>query len=191
MARPKVESENITSQRIAALAKEQRLSQRLLAEKMEVAPVTIYRWMNGKSYISNEYLTKLAEVLGTTLDYLRGHTDARTHEEQMKEAERYGVDFDCEYDGNKEKQRKTIRSRFFKTELGFTYEEDRIADCASDFNDFIADSDNKARPYILKDQNGGKYSFSPEEFSMLMHQISIDIITFACNRKEGGNTEVR
>lgn len=189
MARPK--AEKITSQRIAALAKERRLSQKLLAEKMNVAPVTIHRWMSGKSYVDNKYLSELAGVLGTTSDYLRGHTDARTHEEQMKEAERCGVDFDCEYDGNKEKQRKTIRSRFFETELGFTYEEDRIADCASDFNDFISDSDNKARPYILKDRNGGKYSFSPEEFSMLMHQISIDIITFACNRKEGGNTEVR
>lgn len=190
MARPKVESENITSQRIAALAKEQRLSQRLLAEKMKVAPVTIHRWMSGKSYISNDYLSELAEVLGTTSDYLRGHTDAKTQEEQAvadrEEAERWGVDdgdipcYDASADNNRDKQRRTVRSRFFSDELGFTYEEERGA--AFEFSE---------RPYILKDRNGVEYRFNPEEFSMLMYQISTDIIAFACNRKKGGNMEVR
>lgn len=188
MARPKPQGENITTQRIAALIQEQRYTQVAIAEMMDCAEGTVSRWVRGKTNMSAANLKKLASILGTTTDYLRGYTNAKTAEEQAQmeadEAAYWGIDddipaYDPTEDNNRDKQRRTIRSRFFAAELGFTYDELRGA--AGEFDE---------RPYILKDRNGVEYRFSPEEFSMLMYQLSADIVSFACKRMKGCSNDL-
>lgn len=191
MARPKPQGENITTQRIAALIQEKRYTQVAIAEMMDCAEGTVSRWVRGKTNMSAANLKKMASILGTTTDYLRGHTNAKTADEQAQteadEAAYWGVE--VLPDGalaqmaadiiNEDKQRRTIRSRFFAAELGFTYDELRGA--AGEFDE---------RPYILKDRNGVEYRFSPEEFSMLMYQLSADIVSFACKRMKGSPNDL-
>ena len=188
MARPKPQGENITTQRIAALIQEKRYTQAAIAEMMDCAEGTVSRWVRGKTNMSAANLKKLASILGTTTDYLRGHTNAKTADEQAQteadEAAYWDIDadipaYDPTEDNNRDKQRRTIRSRFFAAELGFTYDELRGA--AGDFDE---------RPYILKDRNGVEYRFSPEEFSMLMYQLSADIVSFACKRMKGSSNDL-
>lgn len=188
MARPKPQGENITTQRIAALIQERRYTQVAIAEKMDCAEGTVSRWVRGKTNMSAANLKKLASILGTTTDYLRGCTNAKTADEQAQteadEAAYWGIDddipaYDPTEDNNRDKQRRTIRSRFFAAELGFTYDELRGA--AGEFDE---------RPYILKDRNGVEYRFSPEEFSMLMYQLSADIVSFACKRMKGSSNDL-
>lgn len=188
MARPKPQGENITTQRIAALIQEKRYTQVAIAEMMDCAEGTVSRWVRGKTNMSAANLKKLASILGTTTDYLRGYTNAKTADEQAQmeadEAAYWGIDddipaYDPTEDNNRDKQRRTIRSRFFAAELGFTYDELRGAACEFD-----------ERPYTLKDRNGVEYRFSPEEFSMLMYQLSADIVSFACKRMKGSSNDL-
>lgn len=188
MARPKPQGENITTQRIAALIQERRYTQVAIAEKMDCAEGTVSRWVRGKTNMSAANLKKLASILGTTTDYLRGYTNAKTADEQAQmeadEAAYWGIDadipaYDPTEDNNRDKQRRTIRSRFFAAELGFTYGETKSG--AAEFEE---------RPYILKDRNGVEYRFSPEEFSMLMYQLSADIVSFACKRMKGSSNDL-
>lgn len=188
MARPKPQGENITTQRIAALIQERRYTQVAIAERMDCAEGTVSRWVRGKTNMSAANLKKLASILGTTTDYLRGYTNAKTAEEQAQNdtinAAYWGLNddipaYDSVEDTNRDKQRRTIRSRFFSSELGFTYSE--IKGAAADFSD---------RPYILKDRNGVEYRFSPEEFSMLMYQLSADIVSFAYKQMKGSSNDL-
>lgn len=188
MARPKPQGENITTQRIAALIQERHYTQVTIAEMMDCAEGTVSRWVRGKTNMSAANLKKLASILDTTTDYLRGYTNAKTADEQAQteadEAAYWGIDadipaYDPTEDNNRDKQRRTIRSRFFAAELGFTYDE--LRGTASDFDE---------RPYILKDRNGVEYRFSPEEFSMLMYQLSADIVSFACKRMKGSSNDL-
>ena len=188
MARPKPQGENITTQRIAALIQERRYTQVAIAERMDCAEGTVSRWVRGKTNMSAANLKKLASILGTTTDYLRGYTNAKTAEEQAQNdainAAYWGLnddipDDDSVEDTNRDKQRRTIRSRFFSSELGFTYSE--LKGAAADFCD---------RPYILKDRNGVEYRFSPEEFSMLMYQLSADIVSFAYKQMKGSSNDL-
>lgn len=188
MARPKPQGENITTQRIAALIQERHYTQVAIAEMMDCAEGTVSRWVRGKTNMSAANLKKLASILDTTTDYLRGYTNAKTADEQAQteadEATYWDIDadipaYDPTEDNNRDKQRRTIRSRFFAAELGFTYDELRGA--AGEFDE---------RPYILKDRNGVEYRFSPEEFSMLMYQLSADIVSFACKRMKGGSNDL-
>lgn len=188
MARPKPQGKNITTQRIAALIQERHYTQVAIAEMMDCAEGTVSRWVRGKTNMSAANLKKLASILDTTTDYLRGYTNAKTADEQAQteadEAAYWGIDadipaYDPTEDNNRDKQRRTIRSRFFAAELGFTYEELRGA--AGEFDE---------RPYILKDRNGVEYRFSPEEFSMLMYQLSADIVSFACKQMKGSSNDL-
>lgn len=188
MARPKPQGKNITTQRIAALIQERHYTQVAIAEMMDCAEGTVSRWVRGKTNMSAANLKKLASILGTTTDYLRGHTNAKTADEQAQteadEAAYWDIDadipaYDPTEDNNRDKQRRTIRSRFFAAELGFTYDE--LRGTAGDFDE---------RPYILKDRNGVEYRFSPEEFSMLMYQLSADIVSFACKRMKGSSNDL-
>lgn len=188
MARPKPQGKNITTQRIAALIQERHYTQVAIAEMMDCAEGTVSRWVRGKTNMSAANLKKLASILDTTTDYLRGYTNAKTADEQAQteadEAAYWDIDadipaYDPTEDNNGDKQRRTIRSRFFAAELGFTYDELRGA--AGDFDE---------RPYILKDRNGVEYRFSPEEFSMLMYQLSADIVSFACKRMKGSSNDL-
>lgn len=188
MARPKPQGKNITTQRIAALIQERHYTQVAIAEMMDCAEGTVSRWVRGKTNMSAANLKKLASILDTTTDYLRGYTNAKTADEQAQteadEAAYWGIDADIPAynpteDNNRDKQRRTIRSRFFAAELGFTYDE--LRGPAGDFDE---------RPYILKDRNGVEYRFSPEEFSMLMYQLSADIVSFACKRMKGSSNDL-
>lgn len=198
MARPKPQGENITTQRIAALIQERRYTQVAIAEMMDCAEGTVSRWVRGKTNMSAANLKKLASILDTTTDYLRGCTNAKTADEQaqMEADEAAYWDIEALSDDeikardealtkletetiNRDKQRRTIRSRFFAAELGFTYGETKSG--AAEFEE---------RPYILKDRNGVEYRFSPEEFSMLMYQLSADIVSFACKRMKGSSNDL-
>ena len=98
MARPKPQGENITTQRIAALIQEKRYTQVAIAEMMDCAEGTVSRWVRGKTNMSAANLKKMASILETTTDYLRGHTNAKTADEQAQteadEAAYWGIDAD-------------------------------------------------------------------------------------------------
>lgn len=57
---------------IAQCRKAKQLSQKELAEKIGVTPLTVLRWENGKSSPNTKYLAPLCEVLGVGLTELFG-----------------------------------------------------------------------------------------------------------------------
>lgn len=48
-----------------------------VAEKLGVSKTTISRWERGESIPTGEYLVKLHELFGCSIDYLLGLTDER------------------------------------------------------------------------------------------------------------------
>lgn len=55
--------------RIEGLLKTKKMSQKDLAEKLDVTEVTVSRWLSGERDPSIETLNKIAEVLDTTTSY--------------------------------------------------------------------------------------------------------------------------
>ena len=174
MAKPKAHGPNITTQRISELMKEQRITQIALSDSLNKSPQTICRWVNGKVNISATDLERVAVALNTTTDYLRGIPGGHKSRADKEAAEAdYQVMFGdelCAEDPTigEEKQRRTIRNRFFSTDIGYSYHE--APSGLSDFGGTFC---------TLKDQSGHEYSFSFEEFQQLMTQIK-DMVDFAC-----------
>ena len=54
------------------------LSQEELGEKIGKNRSTINRWENDPQGITGEYLVKLSEIFGCTIEYLLGLTEERT-----------------------------------------------------------------------------------------------------------------
>ncbi len=70
--------------RMSALLREKKMTQRELATRLGVSEVTVSRWMTvgeGSRNPSVKTLQKIAEILETTPDYLLGRTDERTQKE--------------------------------------------------------------------------------------------------------------
>ena len=77
------ESKNIVGQRVRLLRVNQGLSQRALAEKLqlmglECSDLTILRIESGKRFVPDYELRALAEALQTTYEYLLDGTGSQT-----------------------------------------------------------------------------------------------------------------
>ena len=179
MSKPKPQGPNITTQRIKELMEEQRITQDNLAEKVGVASQTIHRWVNGKSNINSDKLERVAEALHTTQDYLLGIRGAfkNRSDQERADAEYYALFGDEIYSTGDDpsfdeiKQRRTIRSRFFLYDLGYSY---------SDFSD--GEAMFGGRFCTLKDLQGEEYDFTFEEFQQLLSQIK-EKVDYACFKK--------
>lgn len=64
--------------RVEALKTRLKLSNREISESVGVQENTVWRWISGKSQPASIHLSKLAEVLGTSSDYLLGNSDDPT-----------------------------------------------------------------------------------------------------------------
>jgi transcriptional regulator with XRE-family HTH domain len=78
--------QEIFIKRLSELMEEYNISQVTLAKKIGITNVTISRYINGERSPRIEIVTRLAEVLNTTTDYLLGVTDFRNimSEEQFR-----------------------------------------------------------------------------------------------------------
>ena len=58
------------SEKIIALRKEHKWSQKDIAEKVQIDHKNVSRWETGRSIPSTDAVAKLAEIFGVTTDYL-------------------------------------------------------------------------------------------------------------------------
>lgn len=181
MSKPKPQGPSITTQRMKELMEEQGHTQESLAEILHVSSQTVHRWVNGKSNIGKN-LDNVAEALNTTTEYLLGVRYAfknRSDEEKYR-AMSYAYDDDIPDEAlienekelaEKDKQRRTIRNRFFAFDLGYVY---------NDYSDVAAAIGD--RFCTLTDQQGEEYDFTFEEFQQLLSQIK-EKVDYACFKK--------
>ena len=64
-------------ERLKQLRNEQRLSQRNLAEKLQISQQSITAWETGRSEPTTGALAKIANFFGVSADYLLGQTNER------------------------------------------------------------------------------------------------------------------
>jgi transcriptional regulator with XRE-family HTH domain len=60
--------------RILELLEQKNMTQRELARRLEITEVSVSRYINGERIPHSDVITKMAEVLNTTTDYLLGRT---------------------------------------------------------------------------------------------------------------------
>lgn len=70
------------SDRLKELRKEQHLSQRSLADKLDISQQSITAWETGRSEPTSGALTKIANFFGVSADYLLGQTDVRKSQKE-------------------------------------------------------------------------------------------------------------
>jgi len=63
--------------RLQELLDDKDITQRELAQRIGVTEVTISRYLNGERKPRIEIISKIAEVLGVSIDYLLGYSDIR------------------------------------------------------------------------------------------------------------------
>jgi transcriptional regulator with XRE-family HTH domain len=68
--------ENVFSQRLLGLLEEKKMTQRELASKVGVQEATISRYVKEHRNPHSVIISKIAEVLGTTTDYLIGYSNS-------------------------------------------------------------------------------------------------------------------
>ncbi len=71
---------NIIGERIKERIKERAITQKEVAQMLDVEPNTFTRWANGNRTPDIETLKKIARILNTTVAYLIGETDAEVTE---------------------------------------------------------------------------------------------------------------
>lgn len=79
------------SQRIKELRAEKKVSQKELASQLFISPQAISKWERNEATPNPEAITKMAEILGVSADYLLGRTDQKeklpTGSEELSNAE--------------------------------------------------------------------------------------------------------
>ena len=65
----------VLNERIKNLLSEKRFSKTDISERLGIGYSTLWRRLNGERNVNLDFLTELAEVLGTTVSYLIGETD--------------------------------------------------------------------------------------------------------------------
>lgn len=70
--------------KILSVMKEKKISQKSLADFLDVREYTISQWKNGKSQSYMKYINKIADFLGVTTDYLLGTAEISLGEKQAK-----------------------------------------------------------------------------------------------------------
>nr|WP_325196351.1 helix-turn-helix transcriptional regulator [uncultured Oscillibacter sp.] len=86
----KTEQRLIIAKRVKALRMEKGISQEKFSEAINANFLTYKGYENCKSDIPIFYLVRIADILGTTLDYLAGRTDVKdtaSIEERLKRLE--------------------------------------------------------------------------------------------------------
>lgn len=61
--------------RLKELRKEKKLTQKELADKINVSKITVLRWENGERQIKPDKAEKLADFFGVSVGYLLGYTE--------------------------------------------------------------------------------------------------------------------
>lgn len=61
--------------RLKELRQEKKLTQKELADKINVSKITVLRWENGERQIKPEKAKKLADYFGVSVGYLLGYDD--------------------------------------------------------------------------------------------------------------------
>ena len=61
--------------RLKELRKEKKLTQKELADKINVSKITVLRWENGESQIKTDKAEKLADFFGVSVGYLLAYDD--------------------------------------------------------------------------------------------------------------------
>lgn len=89
------------AQKIIALLDEKQITQKALAEYLEIQPNTISGWLSGKHKISLENIYKIANYLDVSVDYLLGLQTARTQDKDLA--------FVCNFLGIDERTVKEIK----------------------------------------------------------------------------------
>lgn len=64
-------------ERMKSIRKSKKITQKQLAQKVDVYQSRIARWESGVNEPSIEMLKKLAEALNTSIDYLVGYSDEK------------------------------------------------------------------------------------------------------------------
>ena len=62
-------------ERLKTLRSEAKLTQKEIADKLNISQQAYANWEKGKTLPANKNLTKLSEMLNTSTDYLLGKTD--------------------------------------------------------------------------------------------------------------------
>jgi transcriptional regulator with XRE-family HTH domain len=65
----------LQGERLRELRKKRAYSREALAEILDVSPMQIYRWETGENDPKGDFIDRLANILGTTADYLLGRED--------------------------------------------------------------------------------------------------------------------
>lgn len=65
--------ENLIGKRILNLLEQKNITQRDFAKMLGITEVSVSRYINGKHTPHSDILSKMAETLGTTTDYLLGN----------------------------------------------------------------------------------------------------------------------
>ncbi len=65
----------VINERIEALISSNRFSKAEISERLGIGYSTLWRRLNGERNVNLDFLSELAEVLGTTVSYLIGETD--------------------------------------------------------------------------------------------------------------------
>lgn len=185
MAKPKAYGPGITTQRLSECMKEKRITQVALADTLGKAPQTICRWVNGKTNIGAADLERLAEILDTTTDYLRGHSNIKNRAAQLQFDEQeaaFMAEFVHEWAGLDEwaKERRRLHRTlncFFKAVCGYTYAEESSA--AVDFGG--------TAPHIFKAQDGKEFRVSEKDFQTMLQRIR-EAVDFACLKSAQQNS---
>ena len=74
-------------ERLFALIAEQGLEQKQFAQKINIVPQTITDWKNGKSKSYTKRIPQIADVLGTTTEYLLTGTGAKYKSPSVSESD--------------------------------------------------------------------------------------------------------
>lgn len=78
---------NIFSKRLCDTMQEKKITQKHLAEQLDVSRTTIQNYCYGKMFPDIQNLAKISVVLGVTVDYLLGISDIRTKDVDRVERE--------------------------------------------------------------------------------------------------------
>ena len=74
-------------QRIKTLRKQQNLTQQALADKIDLTYIQIGRYETGRSTPSSDVLSRLAQALGTTTDFLMNGSQQEAASAQLADKE--------------------------------------------------------------------------------------------------------
>ena len=89
----RVQSSNIFTQRVSELMKQNFLTKKDMAKRLNVDYSTFWRKLNGQRNVDMVLLKRIAEILGTSTAYLMGETDNSVPMPQSVEEEDYKINY--------------------------------------------------------------------------------------------------